>query len=344
MKTQVDKFESEQALNNKMMLLSLLAFGCILFIVSVTKLLQNTYSFSENSLGYLNQTPANMGLVVMYSENSNEDSDMPEFNFLPSINAELTVKNRQTLETDKLNEKLFENRQKAYQDMLYTLRDIEEPELFIEDILSQIKVQTKTMEYPADQVKSVNPNVYLNGLYKQKTDDIWDKIDKQKDIEELLALENESDLELESWMTECHYWKLTTKESNEFEQSLAQSLAHKNAEVFAVLESERISSQYAAIDTEEPLQVESWMTGTVDNMKVQKISENTYLTEMLASKNAEIYEITDLLWKVKCCMVIEKEEPLVIENWMIDTKCWCPNKKRTEHRYNESFALNDDNK
>lgn len=51
--------------------------------------------------------------------------------------------------------------------------------------------------------------------------------------------------------------------------------------------------------------------------------KNEYLTALGEQKIKELTEYYDLVFKTKKLLVLETEEALELEDWMVDDECWC---------------------
>lgn len=343
MKTQVNKLKSEQAFSNKVVFFYLLIFGIIAFSTSGKNFLQSISEVSENpSIHYYKNNP-NSELVSMFPANVNEREKISNWNYIIPLKAELSAKNGNKVEMGRLDEKIMNNSQEVYQQMLAMLANIEEPELQIEDILSQLDIQTATFKANKAIHLVQKQNAYLNEVYKQKTKKVRNEIEQSHQLNKLLLSENESELDIEIWMTDGNFWKLLAEENRDVKQSLSEMYAKKNADVYEAIEMEMKLKNWGKIDSEEPLSVEAWMVKDLGNSPTPTLTlfKNEYLSDLAKTKIIETDEMIELIRKTRCCAIIEKEEPLAVELWMISERCWCPTMKQINHRLSESFALKD---
>jgi len=54
---------------------------------------------------------------------------------------------------------------------------------------------------------------------------------------------------------------------------------------------------------------------------------NEYLARMAERKNQGILYEIDLKWQMNNFLALETEEPMNLESWMTDEKCWCPEQR-----------------
>lgn len=341
MKTQVNKLRKEQALGNKIVLFYLVIFGIIAFSTSGKNFSQSISEYSENTFSTSNKNNSN--LISTFAVNSDEKRENFEMNYLIPLQAEFYSANTNELEMRKLNGTVTKNSRLVYTQMLIELANIEEPELLIEDILSQLDIQVAAFNALQSIHFIQKQNAYLNEMYKEKTQKVFDEIEQSHQLNKMLLSENESKMDIEFWMTDGIFWKLSAGENKDIEQSLAEVYAKKNADVYNALEMEMKFKSWGSIDSEKPLIVEDWMIENYDNAATQKVGNNEYLANIAKTKNNEVDEMIELISKIKKYALIEKEAPLVVEPWMVSERCWCPNKRQRENWYSESFALNEKN-
>lgn len=96
------------------------------------------------------------------------------------------------------------------------------------------------------------------------------------------------------------------------------------------------------VENESSMNVENWMTDA-NIWKLTQIESKEFkhvLSEMYAHKNTEVLQAIKTEMALKELAAPITEEPLAVENWMIDEKCWCPEKKQHKNWYTETFAVN----
>lgn len=341
MKTQVNKLEREQAKSNRIVFLYLLIFGIIAFSVSGKNFIHSISDYSESTFVSLNNNNPNSELVALLTVNSIDNVKSSNLNYIIPLEAKLLSNSQNYLEMNRLENKMHKNSQYVYQQTLKVLADVEEPELLIEDILLQLDIQEASFNASQLNHLAQKQNAYLNELYKQKNHKVWNEIEQAHQFATLLKAENESNLNLESWMMDGNSWELSAKENKKIEQSLAQIYAQKNAEVYEAIKREMTLRNLAVVESEEPLTVEDWMVEKSENTFNPAVVKNDFLANMVTTKINEVDEIVELIEKTKCCGIVEKEEPLAVEFWMISDRCWCPNKKQIKYLNNEWFAMSD---
>ncbi len=332
MKTQVDKFKKEQALNNKIMLITILVFGGILFMAAGKNIGQEVILKSDFTTNTLET-------VSMHEEHTKK-SEPVRYNYLVPLDATFSIEKEVAQpETAKLNQKVLNNNLATYKLALYALENEEEPELFLEEIMGRVNTQNESVIKENRNHFSSAINPYLNRLYKEKMDQIQAEIKMEESFKNRLATENERDLEMEVWMKADNIWKFSPRENENWNKGLKAMLHSKMKEVDKAIEADRMLKSYLILDAEEPLFVENWMINE-SNSTEYKVPKNNFLAALSERKMNETNEMIELICKTKCCGKLEIEEPLALENWMVSESCWCPDKRKTKHLYEESFALN----
>lgn len=267
MNSQVSKFEKEQALNNKIMLISILVFGSVLFTVLLTDQFKTYYTTKGNSPGLLASS-------YLINETEEDPSDVKR-DALPSklvsLQADLSNIERMYIEKSKLASKMIERDRAVYNELLNGLASVEEPELLISEILPIIKSQTEEYKHIA---KVITPDPYIEAMYKQKV----------KEVE----------LQIEEG------WKYKQHNKNKL---MAQN------------------SKY-----------------TGENLNKVKHIKTAATTSH--SENAKLFSFgqSDYNHHFEAYLMVEKEEPLKVEGWMLDDNCWCPHKNEKEW-IKEPFAF-----
>ncbi|MEN8115832.1 MAG: hypothetical protein ABFS16_02575, partial [Bacteroidota bacterium] len=314
----------------KVMLVSILVFGSILFIVSGKNFWESTFFQSEKSFGYFNQNKLSAALINAETE-ARENSSI---DFMESKEASFINESNQKLEVDKMKHYINVNKQVAYKEVINNLANVEEPEIEIKDFLSELKTQEEYFDGMNNNCYTGKSNDFLAALYEKKNNEIQRSIEAEWQAENYLAVENEDALEVEVWMK--NGGNVANNGNNNFDY-LAEQLAKKNSEILKNIEIE----SYLKVEDEEPLALESWITGKGDVTEEKTmLEENHLLAANLAGKNAEVLKAIQFDCLVKGCLVLAVEEPLEVEDWMVDTKCWCPDKKQKKHTYTETFAYN----
>lgn len=272
MKTQVNKFEHEQAVHNKVMLISILVFGAVLLSFVFNDLFQTNYSVYESSLFAINSGQSDL-MVVPVTDKDNDVARQTLPAKLTALEANLGIANQVVLEKRKLRTKMKEANLFAYQQMLGNLSNEEEPELMIAEVMPGIASQRKAISSRTFGHVTRTADPYLAGLYAEFNEKVHIQIAYGVDIQK------EDGLEIENWMTADLGF---TAQKAKLHPVLAQELKEMNKVVAQNIEFSYQMKQYLAVDTEEPLQV---------------------------------------------------------ENWMVDARCWCPEEKKQEHWYKESYAM-----
>lgn len=314
MKTTVNKLQADQQLNNKRMMIAIIVMGIILLITS---------GFLKEETENDTVTPVNKMVT------------------LASIDFCLTPANCYSLEVDKLRQFIFEKNQVCYQLALYSLSEVEEPEMLLSDVAAISEIQEKYFNEKNDQRFVTFENAYLNNLYEAKNQEVFAAIENDYYLNEFLMVENEKDLEIENWMTNENVWEMISNSTNNVDTYLGKMLAVKNKQVYESIRAAELLKEVAAPEAEKALAMESWMTdNTVLASEEFNIPKNQYLATLVREKNEALITSLELQCKCKEFLAMEeKEQPLEMEDWMTDEKCWCPENMKKEHIYTEPYAM-----
>lgn len=313
MKTQVEKFREKQAQNNRIMFIVIMVCGLLLFVAT----------------GFAG-----------FKENARVTNDNTNYVPLNTIAATFNYSINGMLEVDKLRQVMLDRQEQMYRTAMNGLADIEEPGLLFQDIATVNAFQEAYFNEHNDESYTVRTNTYLDALYRQKNDQVFAELENQHRFEALLAEENETELEIEEWMTDNSAWNYLKEANNNFDEFLEAMLAEKNRDVFETIERKAWFNKMLAFETENSLEMESWMTQDISPSATETgITKNHYLLGLLAEKNEAVFRSIELQCKCKKFLARVEEEPLEVEEWMVDERCWCPNKKQGEHLYTEPYAM-----
>jgi len=314
MKTQVEKFRQKQEQNNRIMMIVIVISGLLLFVAT---------GFSG------------------FNENSRVNTTRTNYKALNAIEASVsTINNNGVLEVDKLRQVILDRHDHIYSTVLSGLAEIEEPGMTFQDIASVSAFQQEYFNENNDESYTVCTNTYLDAMYKQKNEEVFAAIENDHTFRELLAEENENNLKVENWMVTNNAWSFVKESNNNIDEFLEAMLAEKNREVFKTIERNAQFKAMLAAETDDNLEMESWMTEDISpSASGTGISENQYLLGLLAEKNEAVFKSIELQCKCKEFLAAVEEEPLEVEDWMVDERCWCPNKKQEERLYTEPYAM-----
>lgn len=333
MKAQKNETHPLQSLSNRIMMVAILVFGSVLFVVSGKNYWQNTFYKTENTRSFYDHKPFSNELLTLYAETDRENTGMEP---LVPIGASVYVTHHQNFELGKLKNFIDANDETVFHLMLNSLAETEEPEMLIEELLGEMKNRESGFNRLIDRYSMGETNVYLNDLYLQKNFEILNEIEKSWQAQNYARVENESSLEVENWMTSGQG---APAMSHEFENLLSEKLAFKNAIIRAEIEFEETIAAYLAVEEEEPLEMVTLATGP-RTAESTPVAANDLLARELEGKNTKIRNDIEFDNLYALYLAVENEQPLQLEKWMVDARCWCPDKKKTTHGYTESFALN----
>jgi len=325
MKTQVDTFRKKQEQNNRIMMIAIVICGVLLFVAT--------------------------GFVGSGNDNC-ATSSKTNYQPLNNIEAALTTINNSVLEVDKLRQVIVDRQENIYRTVLSDLTSIEEPGMTFQDIASVNAFQQAYFNDNNDESYTMKSNAYLNKLYKEKNEEVYVEIENESRFRELLATENENELNFEVWMTEDNVWNCIKETDNNFNEFLEAVYEAKNKEVFAAIEEEAYWREILAPEPEfdhetaefdphpevEIIRIET-DKNTSPSASETGITPNYYLLGLLAEKNEAVFKAIELQCKCREFLAAVEEEPLEVEDWMVDERCWCPNKKQEEHLYAEPYAM-----
>ena len=184
-------------------------------------------------------------------------------------------------------------------------------------------------------------NDYLNQLYEAKNREVYTALENEFHLKEMLTAENETDLEMETWMTSQNVWEMISNSNKNVDEYLDKMLTAKSEEVYKSIRTAKLLNEAMASVKEDALALDPWMTNnTVSISNEFSIPENQYLAKLLAEKNEALIASLELQCKCKQFLAMEeKDEPLEMEDWMTDAKCWCPENVNKNHSYTEPFAM-----
>jgi len=325
MKTQVDTFRQKQEQNNRIMMIVIVVCGVLLFVAT--------------------------GFVGLSDEN-NAKTNKTSYQTLNNIEAALTSINNGVLEVDKLRQVMADRQDNIYRTVLNDLTTIEEPGMTFQDIASVHAFQQAYFNDNNDESYTMKSNAYLNTLYKEKNEEVFAQIENESRFRELLAAENESKLDVEVWMTEDNVWNCIKETDNDFDEFLQTVYEAKNKEVFEAIEEAaywrevlapepEFDHETVAFDPHPEVKIIRIDTENNTSPSASKIgiTPNYYLLGLLAEKNEAVLKAIELQCKCRELLAAAVEEPLEVEDWMVDERCWCPNKKQEEHLYTEPYAM-----
>jgi hypothetical protein len=314
MKTQANKFQKNETRNNSIMILLMVICGIVLMATALSK------------------------AKATHEVNTTDDN----FTVLSPIEARFVPGCITNLELDKLRVFISQNNRMTLKYAVNDLSNVEEPEMMLEDISSITAFQMQYFNEKNDQPFVRPENEYLNKLYAQKNEAIFAQIESESHLKELLVSENDKALNVEGWMTKTAVSPSNNQKNNDFEVFLDNLLAEKMQAVDREIEMNEIVKDFLALDSEdEPLNMEDIYLEDISPAPGDtKISENRYLSGLLAAKNEAVFKAIEFEQKCKEFLVLTEEEPLQLEDWMVDEKCWCPKKSHKNYLYTEPYAMN----
>lgn len=336
MKTQLDNLQNTHSLTNNLMFLSIIFLGLLLFIVSGTNFWMSTFTSTKSAFGHFNQNNSNSNYFLIDEKDSENEREDMRYYELKNLSSTISDGIDQKLEIDKMRQKINCNKQKAYAYVINSFTDVEEPEEFLESFKEELALQEKQFNNLNNNRYVIPTNDYLAELYKEKNNEIMAEIAMNYNNPEQYNIEKEIPLELEPWFFGSNY-----KEIKEFgiDRKLALKLAQKNTQMYTDIVAEELLELYAAKEKEEVLKVETWIKEDVLKV-IPLVSDDQFLALRLNEKNYKIYEEIEFVQSVKGFLAVENEEPLVVENWMVSERCWCPERKKKKQWYHEIYAYN----
>lgn len=314
MKTQSSNFHSEQIRNNQTMIFIMVICYVLLTATSFTKIEARSYSTRS------------------------EDQTIKTLN---PIESHLAPSQIHSLEIDKLRRFITQQHHEAMNQAVNVFSNFEEPEMLFEDIESITEFQEHYFNERNDRRFVTLQNKYLNDLYTQKNEEISAGLENERNLKELLVTENETELNIETWMV-AKSEDYSHQTDDDFEKFLENMLAEKVQAVEREIEMNHIVNEFLALDSED----ESWNMEDICNEEISPAPDNTnicdnrYLTGLLTAKNEAVSEAIEFERKCKEFLALTKEEPLQLEDWMVDEKCWCPRKSHKNYLYTEPYAMN----
>lgn len=309
MKTQVENFRQKQAKNNRIMFILFMISGALLFIVS---------GFMRFDTDRVNQAKNIAGIEATFN------------------NTNMKV----VLEVDKLHQLVAERQDQVYRLALNNLAEVEEPELLFTDIADITAAQQKYFNEPVRVEYRVMPNTYLIDLYEKKNEEVFRQIETERHFKEMLTAENEKTMNVETWMVEDDVWSFIKESNRDFDKFLTAMYEEKNKEVYEAIEKAAYWSDILAQETDPELDLESLPIDNISTSVAETgISPNLYLQGLVAAKNEAVFNAISLQCKCREYLAVAIEEPLELEDWMVNEGCWCPNKKQGEYLFNESYAM-----
>ena len=313
MKTRINEFQRKQEKSNRIMMVVMLICGMLLL-----------------ASGFIR------------AESLPTKADTNNYVLLKSIEARFATVHTNTLEVDKLRMVILNNKQTALAQALGDLTDIEEPGMLFEDIANITDFQKSYFNENNDKPFVTRENTYLIELYALKNEEVFASLEKKRSTRELIAMDNEKDLALESWMLDNNLSTSNKAWNDNFEEFLSNLLDKKIEEVDREIEANRILNDFLALDSEdEPLKLEAFMMEDFSPSPINTgIAENRYLLELLAAKNEAVFKAIEFERMYMEFLAETREEPLELEDWMIDERCWCLKKKQSNHLYSEPYAMN----
>ena len=319
MKTQTNKFHSNQSATNKVMLFTILFFGSVLFIISGMNFWQNTLFQTEGSFGYFEQNNFNSALAIIDSEDQDEkdfeanleafenvSDDEIELVFVEELNKDEKTDTEFLVEmyTEK-NQTIFEEIETEYLLANYA-KKVEEVDMEVESWM------TAENTWDLEENSSENFEEYLAQSLAEKNAEVIQNIESKDILNEYLAIEDEGAMEIENWMTD-NVSTATIKNLND--EYLANNLAEKNNHVANAIEVEQITNSFLALETEEELDIENWMT-----TKNSEISNENNVEELLAAelseKNETVWETIEMEHQLNELLAVQGEDVLAVEGWM----------------------------
>ena len=321
MKTQVNKFEAERQLTNKVMFIFLLVVGSLLLFVLVKNIYNEVFSKTYSSYEILNPNKGFSGMGYVVVKKSNNLNKIEDAGYITPIKPCCAKQIRVGLEIKKMKGFMNSNRKVLLQQTMEALADVEEPEFLIEEVFRSVKTQETKFE----EVLEIEEWM-LN-------EESWNANTNMTVPATALEVETESTLNVENWMTDDDTWRVYNYEA--LSAFAAESATEETLEVeeWMTNEANWIVYNYEALydfasntTYEESLDLEPWMFSM--NVPVQKEKEETgidLLEPIVASKNTEILNEINLVKNLKEFLTKTDEEQLKIEGWMKDSKYWSVN-------------------
>lgn len=309
MKTQVENFRQKQAKNNRIMFILFMISGALLFIVSGFMRFDTDRVIQANNIAGIEAT----------------------FN---------NTTNTAVLEFNKLHHLVVKRQNEVYRLALNSLAEVEEPELLLTDITDIAASQQNYLNEPVQREDRIMPNTYLIDLYEKKNEEVIRQIETERHFKEMLAAENEKTMKVETWMMEDNVWSFIKESNRDFDEFLTAMYKEKNREVYESIEKAAYWNKLLVQETDPELNLESLPIYNISHSVSETvISPNHYLLGLVAAKNEAVFNSISLQCKCREYLALATEEPLELEDWMINEGCWCPNKKQKEHLFTESYAM-----
>ena len=285
MKTQVNKFEAERQLTNKVMFIFLLVVGTILLFVLVKNIYNEVSSNTHSSYEILNPNKGFSGIGYVLVKKTSDISKTEDAGYITPIKPCCAQQVKAGLEIKKMKNYMNSNKNVLLQQTLEALADVEEPEFLIEEVFRMFETQKDQLE-EALEVEEWMTN-----------EESWNINTIMNVPASVLEVESESTLNVENWMTDDNTW--------------------------IVYNYEALSAFATEIVHEETLDLEPWMF-IMDAPEEKKEVETgiELLDPIVTSKNMEILREINFIKNLSEFLTEQNEEQLKIEGWMKDSKYW----------------------
>jgi hypothetical protein len=273
----------------------------------------------------------------VFGNNANEYK-LLNYNFIVPIESNFSNRIKQNLEIEKLNTKIDLNKQVVYlQKELNELSSYNEKEnqaslISLIEIKDQIAYSFSEINPDSYTYKTDN---YIIEMLKKKNNSVLAEIEAEWQINNFLTNETENTLYVETWMMDDKVWS-GINENGMLNQYQVTYVSNNDNNITNVSK----MAGYLVPETEDALRLEPWLTNMIQSDPIERRRlKNEFLESLVISKNAEVLAEIELERKLRDYLVLEVEDYLEIENWMIESKCWCTDKKENNYVFKDSFAF-----
>jgi hypothetical protein len=256
MKTNVNKLQEEQALTNKIMFVSIIVLGTLLFIVSGKNFWSSFNSPESNNFGYFNSNTLKANLFANANASNYSSNEFLHITEMKSLGAKVASPESAFLEIMRLNEKMQQTRNAAYYAALNTFPDVEEPEILLSAVLSKIDEQEAKFDALTTNHYPLFENDALQVMYEDKKNMVFMEIENEVLAETFRAEAEEN--KMEDWMLESE--NFISAKNFSVVSSLKSQLKMKNEAIAEAIEYEQQLKELLVIAKEQPLKLEKWMT------------------------------------------------------------------------------------
>ena len=310
MKTQTDNYYKIEAHTNKIMMVSILVFGIVLFFISGKNFIQNVFLNSENTQGTFNQNPNNIALIPLDDESTSDNNGLELNSQMLTDLAEIREPEMELVDLSNSYDKASFSENK-YLAELYEQKNLEileeiESNLLFQNYLVAENERELDVETWMTENEAWESNDQINGFEQNFAENAYGNMMK---MQEFLAAEDEGILETEEWMASNVAWEMN--EEADFSHNFAENTSGTGAEYdekyMALLQS------YLVVEPEEkPGVFKTNVENSVSTETRHEFSENRYLAGLMTAKIAEVSD--EMIYNELLSFVVpEAEEPVNAE-------------------------------